>query len=323
MALFIVSCHNKDMALLDPRIQKRLDEKLTKLSKLRPLSATQVQKLREQMEIEMTYNSNAIEGNSLTLRETWLVLNEGMTIKGKPLKDHLEAKDHKEALDFLYELVSGKRCTISEHLVRQLHQLVVQETEKEWAGKYRNGAVIIGGAKHTPPDALDVLRQMANLMQWLKKNERKLHTIELAAIMHHKLAATHPFFDGNGRTARLAMNVLLMRKGFPLAIILKNDRKKYYAVLQKADKGDEAALTLFIAQAVERSIDLYLRIFSKTEKGKLLTLAEASKGSPYSSKYLNLLARTGKLDAFKKGRVWYTTREAIERYLGERLRRRV
>src|SRR3990167_10267095 len=127
MALFIVSCHNKNMPLLDPRIQKRLDEKLTKLSKLRPLSAMQVQKLREQMEIETTYNSNAIEGNSLTLRETWLVLNEGMTIKGKSLKDHLEAKDHKEALDFLYDLLSGKQYTISAHLIRQFHQLVMRE----------------------------------------------------------------------------------------------------------------------------------------------------------------------------------------------------
>ena len=154
--------------MLDPRIQKRLDEKLKQLNALRPLNKSQVQKLREQLEIEMTFNSNAIEGNSLTLRETWLVLHEGITIKGKPLKDHLEAKDHKEALEFLYELVSGKRNTVSEHLVRQLHQLVVQETEKEYAGKYRDGAVIIGGAKHTPPDSVDVPRLMRELMKWLK-----------------------------------------------------------------------------------------------------------------------------------------------------------
>lgn len=310
------------MVLIDHRIRKRLDEKLAKLSKLRPLSATQVQKLREQLEIEMTYNSNAIEGNSLTLRETWLVLHEGITIKGKPLKDHLAAKDHKEALDFLYELVSGKRCTISEHLVRQLHQLVVQETEKEWAGRYRNGAVIIGGAKHIPPDALDVPRQMAGMMQWLKKNERKMHTIELSAILHHKLAAIHPFFDGNGRTARLVMNVLLMRKGFPLAIILKNDRKKYYDVLQKADDGDLAPLTLFIVQAVERTLDLYLRTFAREKPGKLVTLADVSIHTPYGQKYINLLARTGRIFAVKRGRIWYTTKEAIEEYRIGRLRKR-
>ncbi len=307
---------------MDPRIRKRLDEKLSKLNKLRPLSALQVQKLREQLEIEMTYNSNAIEGNSLTLRETWLVLHEGMTIKGKSLKDHLEAKDHKEALDVLFELVSNKRCTISEHLIRQLHQLVVQETEKEWAGKYRNGTVIIGGAKHMPPAATDVPRQMRNLMQWLQKNERKLHTIELSAILHHKLAAIHPFFDGNGRTARLVMNIVLMRKGFPLAIILKNDRKKYYDVLRKADDDNVAPLTLFIAQSVERTLDLYLRTFAGKKLGELLTLADVSRSTPYGQKYINLLARTGRIFAVKRGRIWYTTREAIEEYRKGRLRNR-
>src|SRR3989338_5979215 len=160
MACNSKSCHNKGMALLDPRLRTRLDEKLAKLNALRPLNPAQVGKRREQLEVEMTYNSNAIEGNSLTLRETYLVLQEGMTIKGKPLKDHLEAKDHKEALDFLYDLISQDQYTISEHLIRQLHQLVVRETEKEYAGKYRSGSVIIGGADHTPPDAVDVPRQM-------------------------------------------------------------------------------------------------------------------------------------------------------------------
>lgn len=322
MACILQSCHNKDMSLLDPRFRRRLDEKLAKLKRLRPLNPAQVLKLREQLEIEMTYNSNAIEGNSLTLRETWLVLHEGMTIKGKPLKDHLEAKNHKEALDFLYDLVSGNRCTISEHLIRQIHQLVVLETEKEWAGRYRNGAVIIGGAKHVPPDALDVPRQMSELIRWLKKNERKLHTVELSALLHHKIAAIHPFFDGNGRTARLIMNIVLMRKGFPLAIILKNDRKKYYNVLQKADDGNQAPLTLFVAQTVERTLDLYLRTFAEEKSSKLLSLAEASRGTPYSQKYLNLLARTGRIFAVKHGRIWYTTREAIGEYRSGRLRKR-
>lgn len=320
MALLFDLCHNKDM--LDPRIQKRLDEKLKQLKSLRPLNQSQVLKFREQLEIEMTYNSNAIEGNSLTLRETWLVLHEGITIKGKPLKDHLEAKDHKEAIEFLYELVSGKRCTISEHLIRQLHQLVVQETEKEYAGKYRDGAVIIGGAKHTPPDAIDVPRLMKELMEWLKKKEKKFHPIVLSALLHHKLAAIHPFFDGNGRTSRLVMNMTLMQRSFPLAIILKADRKKYYSVLQKADDGNTEPLVLFIAQAVERSLDLYIRTFAKEDTGKLMKLSEAARGTEYSAKYLNLLARTGKLFAVKRGRLWYTTKEAIKEYQQNRLRKR-
>lgn len=310
------------MTFIEPRIRQRLDRKLQQLNRLRPLNPSQVKKLREQMEIEMTYNSNAIEGNSLTLRETYLVLQEGMTIKGKPLKDHLEAKDHKEALDFLYDLISQQQYTISGHLIRQLHQLVVRETEKEWAGKYRNGSVIIGGADHTPPDAVDVPRQMDDLIRWFKRNEKQMHPVELAAWFHHMMVYIHPFFDGNGRTARLAMNVILMRYGYPLAIILKNDRKKYYRVLQTADRDKRAPLILFIAQAVERSLDLYLRAFGKTKAGKLLTLAETSRGTPYSPKYLNLLARTGKIDASKKGRIWYTTKEALEGYRKGRLRQR-
>jgi hypothetical protein len=122
--------------------------------------------------------------------------------------------------------------------------------------------------------------------------------------------------------ARLAMNVVLMHKGFPLAIILKNDRKKYYDVLQKADDGDVTPLTLFVAQAVERTLDLYLRTFAREKPGKLVTLADVSKDTPYGQKYINLLARTGRIFAVKRGRIWYTTKEAIEEYRKGRLRKR-
>src|SRR3989338_1347292 len=139
---------------LSPAILKRLDDKLKKLDTLRPLPETAVQKLKEHFEVEMTYNSNAIEGNSLTLRETFLVLHEGITIKGKPLKDHLEATNHKEALEFLYDLVNHeKQITLSEYLIKSLHHLVVQNIEKEWAGRYRNAPVRITGTVHQPPDA--------------------------------------------------------------------------------------------------------------------------------------------------------------------------
>ncbi len=125
-------------------MRKRLDEKLKRLNALRPLPKSAVQKLREQFQIEMTYNTNAIEGNSLTLRETFLVVNEGLTVKGKPLKDHVEAKSHQEALAYLYELIEhDHRVTLSERLIRQLHQLVMQDIDREWAGVYRNGPVMI------------------------------------------------------------------------------------------------------------------------------------------------------------------------------------
>jgi len=313
------------MKYLDKNLQNRIEKGLKELNKLRPLPTSAVKKLQKQFQIEMTYNSNGIEGNSLTLKETFLVINEGITVKGKPLKDHLEAKNHYEALEYLSDLVEkGKKHTISEQFIRNLHQLIMQETDKNWAGKYRNSNIIIGGADHTPPDVIDVPIEMEKLMKWLKQNRRKLHIIELAALFHHKLVYIHPFFDGNGRTARLAMNLFLMQAGYPLVIILKNDRKKYYRVLSKGDKGDLVPFVRFIAQAVSRSLNIYLKILTPAFKKReeYISLSKAIRQAPYSAKYLNLLARQGKLEAHKEGRIWLTTKEAVERYIAGRKRKR-
>ncbi len=313
------------MKHLDKNLQNRIEIKLKELNKLRPLPPSAVKKLQEQFQIEMTYNSNAIEGNSLTLKETFLVINEGITIKGKPLKDHLEAKNHQEALEYLYELVEkDKKHTTSEQLILNLHKLVMQESDREWAGKYRNGRVLIGGARHIPPSADKVPKKMEELIIWLKQNKKRLHIIELAALLHYKLVYIHPFFDGNGRVARLAMNLLLMRGSYPLVIVLKNDRKKYYRVLNQADEGNLAPFVNFIAQAVERSLDIYLKMLTPffKEKERYISLSEAAKHFPYGAKYLNLLARQGKLEAHKEERNWLTTKEAVERYIQNRKRKR-
>lgn len=313
------------MTHLPKEILERLKRKLCAINELRPLPKVAVNKLRQRMQLEMTYNSNAIEGNSLTLKETYLVIQEGITIKGKPLKDHLEAKDHQEALEYLYDLIDhGKKQSVSERLIRSLHQLVVRDTDREWAGRYRNRPVFIAGAKHQPPEALVIPSLMADLIRWAGKNQKKLHPVELAAFLHHKIAHIHPFFDGNGRTARLAMNVILMRAGYPLAVVLKNDRKKYYRVLEQADRGNSQPILLFIAQAVERSLDLYIKTLtpSKIKMELYITLSEAAQKSPYSAKYLNLLIRQGKLEGHKEGRNWMVTREAIDRYVTGRKRKR-
>ena len=260
-----------------------------------------------------------------TLKETALVINEGITVKGKPLKDHLEAKDHILALDYLYDLVeNGKKHTISEHLIRSTHQLVMQDTDKEWAGIYRNANVIITGANYDPPDALEIPYKMGEFVDWIKRNRKNLHIIELSALIHHKLVFIHPFFDGNGRTGRIIMNLLLMQYGFPLVIILKNDRKKYYNVLSKADKGDFKPLVLFIAQSVERSLDIYLKTLTPTSKKRenYFSLSELAKKFPYSVKYLNLLIRQGKLEAHKEGRNWISSEEAVKRCITTRERKR-
>ncbi len=308
---------------LDSAITNRLEEKLSRLNSLRPLPESAVKKLRDHLRLEMTYNSNAIEGNSLTLRETFLIINEGITVKGKPLKDHLEAKDHHAALQYLYELVElDKRNTISEQLIRSLHQLITLETDKEWAGVYRNANVIITGTKHQPPDVLEVPHRMRELIDWLQVNQTYFHTIEIATLLHHQLVHVHPFFDGNGRTARLLMNVVLMQNGFPLTIILKNDRKKYYRVLARADKNYFKPLTLFIAQAVERTLDIYLKTLTPvtSKREQFLPLSKLAEHTPYSAKYLNLLIRQGKLAAHKDGRLWLSSREAVESYINNRKR---
>lgn len=311
------------MSILPAIFANRIEAKLKILNEKRPLSASAVHKLRQQLQLEMTYNSNAIEGNSLSQKETFLVINEGITIKGKPLKDHLEAKDQYEALGFLYELVDRKnKPTLSEIMIRQFHSLVVKKTEEEWAGRYRDGNVIIVGATHTPPDTTHVPILMKDLIEWYRKNQRKYHPVEQAAIFHHKLVHIHPFFDGNGRTARLIMNILLMNQGYPLTVILRNDRSKYYRALSEADDKNYKSIVRLIAQSVERTLDMYLKVLIPDYNQKFITLSRISKNTPYSGKYLNLLARLGKLEVHKEGRNWTTTKQAIENYIKNRERKR-
>jgi len=313
------------MNYIPPEILTRLDEKLARLNSFRPLPPPLVRKLKEQFELEMTYNSNAIEGNSLTLKETFLVVNEGLAIKGKPLKDHLEAKGHTEALEFLYELTAGdNQDSLSEKVIREFNEIVMRDIEREWAGRYRNSNAIIGGAAHTPPEAVAVPQLMQELIRWTNSEGRKLHPVELAAVFHHRLVHIHPFFDGNGRTTRLAMNVILLRAGYPLVVILKNDRQRYYRLLAEADRGNPVAFARFIAQSVQRSLDIYLKVVTpgKRTREKFITLAELAENSSFSAKYLNLLTRTGKLEAHKEGRNWLSSEEALKRYLDGRERKR-
>lgn len=303
---------------LSQKTKKLLEEKLNALNKLRPINQALLNKIREDFQIEMTYNSNAIEGNTLTKQETFWVISEGLTIKGKSLKEHLEAKNHKEALDFLYELIDiHKKNTISEHLIKQIHSLTLKEADQEIAGRYRTGDVFISGSNHVPPSGFKVSGEMNNLIKWIKKEKDSYHIIELSAVLHHKLVAIHPFWDGNGRVSRIIMNILLMNFGYPMAIILKNDRKRYYRVLSEADKGDYQNLCEFLAQSVIRSLNIYLGVLksSRKKEDELLSLMELSKHCNYSSAYLKKLAINNKLEAVKKGRNWFSSEKAIEDYI--------
>jgi Fic family protein len=202
-----------------------IDEKKKVLDNKRPLPVNTVKSLRENMLIEWTYNSNAIEGNTLTISETKVVL-EGITIGGKSMKEHLEVINHKDAILYLEELVEEK-VILSEWDIKNIHRLVLKTIDDDNAGVYRTENVIISGAKHRPPQHYIVKEQIENLIKQYCVEWQALHSIERAALLHGEFVKIHPFVDGNGRTARLLLNFELMKAGFPPVIIKKEMRSLY------------------------------------------------------------------------------------------------
>lgn len=307
--------------ILNQDVYQRIKEKKAKLDGLRPLPKSLVAKLRDQVIIEWTYNSNAIEGTTLSLKETRLILEHGLTIKGKSLIEHFEAKNHKDAILFVEELVKEKKFVINQGLIRQIHQLIMKEVDDEWAGKYREVEVEITGSEFTPPDPVVVPTKMRQFEKWLLDIDNQKNLLDYAALAHFKLVEIHPFLDGNGRTARLLMNLILMNKGYPPTVILKNDRMKYYQGLELFHKGKIEFFIDFIGRNIERSLTWYLEAVlpsrEKQKAGKWQLLSELAKKTPYSQEYLSLLARRGRIEAVKKERNWYSNKQAIEKYLRE------
>lgn len=243
-----------------PELLKRIDARKARLDALRPLPAATVASLHDKLALEWTYNSNAIEGNTLTLRETQVVL-EGVTVGGKSLREHLEAINHREAIGAVEELIqSGKAMT--EWDVRGIHQIVLKGIDPEHAGRYRTENVAIVGASHTPPAAVLVPERMEELMQWLGGSaSHGLHPVARAAEFHTRFVEVHPFVDGNGRTGRLLMNAVLMQEGYLPAVIRKENRPAYYDALDHACVTKEYAdITRLVAQETLRSLDSYLEV---------------------------------------------------------------
>ncbi len=238
-----------------------IDQKKQQLDSMRPLPMHTLASLREKMILDWTYHSNAIEGNTLTLSETKIVL-EGITVGGKSMHEHLEAINHKEAILYLESLVLNKEI-LSEWDIKNLHQLVLKNIDPSNAGAYRHENVVIGGAKHVPPAHYLLTEQMekytAQCRDW-----KRFHPIIRASLVHGEFVRIHPFIDGNGRTARLLMNFELMKAGYPPAIIDISQRLTYYLALDKAHvKGDYTELVDLIAQSVGKSLDLWLNILQK------------------------------------------------------------
>lgn len=235
-----------------------IDANKATLDAARPLPTHTVASLREKLMLELTYHSNAIEGNTLTLRETKVVL-EGITVGGKSLREHLEATNHRDAILYVEEIVA-KREALTEWQIRNLHSLVLKSIDPEQAGRYRQENVVIAGASTPPPDFMHVAAEMAGLIDWYG-HSADLHPVARAAQLHTRFVKIHPFIDGNGRTGRLLLNFELMRVGYPPAIIRKEDRLAYYDALDVACvSGDYGEITALVAASVQRSLAVYLEV---------------------------------------------------------------
>ena len=302
--------------IIDKEMYERILEKKKKLALLRPLDKEQLRLIREQIEVEYSYNSTAIEGNTLSLNETRLILEEGVTISGKSLREHLDVINQKEAISWIEGFVKNK-AKIKEAEIIEMHRLTLKGISNNWAGKYKTSQNRILGSKLKTTPPYKVHSEMDNLVHKIDNN-KEFNAIELAAYAHHELVRIHPFVDGNGRTARLLMNLILMQEGYPPVVIIKKERKKYFDALEKAHFGNFKDFFNFVARAVERSLNLYLNALTPTTKEtELIPLSELAKETKYSQEYLSLRARQNKLNATKINGVWHTARKDLKDYLNK------
>lgn len=243
-----------------------LFEKLTKkkeiLDKYRPLPPELVKNLEEWLDVELTYTSNAIEGNTLSRLETALVIEKGITVEGKSLREHLEAINHKKALGYIRELAKRKSRFLEEIDILCIHGLILKGINDEWAGRYRQVPVRISGSNVVLPNYIKVPSLMKDYMRWFRSIQGE-HPVKIASDAHYKLVSIHPWMDGNGRTARLLMNLILIQHGYPPAIIRKEERKRYLNSIEEAQLG--GSLRRFyelMIEAEDRTLDLYLSAVS-------------------------------------------------------------
>lgn len=242
----------------EPNFLLEIAKKREKLATLRPLTAGEVERLREEFMIDFTYNSNAIEGNTLTLKETAMVL-EGMTIDQKPLKDHLEAVGHRDAFLYVQE-IADKDADITESVIKNIHALVLMHRPED-KGVYRRIPVRIMGAYTEPVQPYMIEPKMQELIA--KDNERKasMSVVERVARFHLEFEGIHPFIDGNGRTGRLLLNLELIREGLPPINVKFTDRARYYAAFDAYYRDGKAdAMTNLIAEYVNARLDEYLAV---------------------------------------------------------------
>ncbi|HAZ29760.1 TPA: Fic family protein [candidate division WWE3 bacterium] len=265
-------------------ILKSITEKKAKLDRYRPLPHELVKSLEDWFRVELTYTSNAIEGNTLSRQETALVVEKGITVEGKSLIEHQEAINHSVAYDFIRTLVTKSREELKEEAILNIHKIILTRIDDDNAGRYRAVPVRIAGSTVVMPSAVKVPDLMKVYAKWLVSPNDD-HIVKIASDAHYKLVSIHPFVDGNGRTARLLLNLLLMQEGYPPALIRKEDRRKYITSIERGQLGGSLEdYYNVIIEAVERSLDIYLDMLEpKTEQkgntGILLKIGELAKQS--------------------------------------------
>lgn len=271
--------NNKDLNVL----LEQIDDLKKSLDSFRPLQGMHIEKLNQYLDEVFTYDSTSIEGNTLTLQETALVLNKGITIGGKSLREHFEIVNHIEAIDYIKEIVK-KEEVLNKRVLLDIHHLILKNIDVQNAGKFRNVDVMISGSAHKPPTFLQVENLMRDYFEFYEQEKERLNPVILSAELHERLVTIHPFIDGNGRTARLVMNLILLQYGFPITNISSQNalRDEYYKSLEMAQTEDnKEVFHKFIAKNVKNSLIKYLEIIAVNGE-------ENSKGEYFYNRALEL-----------------------------------
>ncbi len=263
----------KESVKLEGLLELAKDQK-DKIDKKRPIDKDLWKTIREKLKVDWTHNSNAIEGSTLTYGETLFFLKNGLTIEGKPLKDFLDARNHAEAIDFIYEIVSNNR-QISEGLIKEINALLLSGLKSTpaidqhgkhvdkpaYPGQYKklpNHVLQPDGTIHRYVDPIQVPTEMHTLVKWIDENLDRINPIALGSVAHYNMVRIHPFDDGNGRGARILMNLIFIKKGYPPAVIRNENRRKYIETLSIADKGDLSPFIEFVTESLIKTQEIML-----------------------------------------------------------------
>ncbi len=226
---------------------EKIDRNKAAIDEVRPFEGDMLKQLRDYYRVGLTWTSNAIEGNTLTESETKVVLEDGITIGGKPLKDIYEAVGHGEAYDYMFSLIRNASISIKD--IQHIHRLFYQKIDPANAGQWRKQSVIVSGSDHVFPAANEIENGMQRLADWIGQNRETLHPVEFAAMLHLKFVTVHPFIDGNGRTARLIMNLALIQKGYQPVIVPMIYKQEYNTNIRLyQSKGNSQPFVDFIAE---------------------------------------------------------------------------